>query len=156
MTRWPNQASGLLEYTSNAPVSALIAAQLIGLRGVPIMLTLDVLEPYSNNSSNASSVFSVRLILPHLVAKAVTLGSTGREWWTRRKCMWGVLCRVFGGVLVELVYLLVIQTNVSSPNDPRPHYHASTAPRVHLPFCTISICLFPRANYIPGDVARHR
>jgi hypothetical protein len=55
-----------------------MAVQATGPTGGPITLTLDVLEPWSNNSSNASSVFGVRLTPTHFIEKAVTLGSTGR------------------------------------------------------------------------------
>ncbi|KAJ8581841.1 hypothetical protein M405DRAFT_831721 [Rhizopogon salebrosus TDB-379] len=41
----------------------------------PITPTLDVLEPRPNSRSDASSVFGVRLILPHLVEKVAALGS---------------------------------------------------------------------------------
>lgn len=93
----PTDALRTLEHTSNALVSALMAAQAAGPIGGPITLTLDALEAHSNN---ASSVFGVRLSLPHraltlselqrlkrqFVAsrrKAVTLGSTekGRVEW---------------------------------------------------------------------------
>lgn len=92
----PTDALRTLEHTSNALVSALMATQAAGPLGGPIMLTLDALEP----NSNTSSVFRVRLTLPHraltlselqrlkrqFVAsrrKAVTLGSTekGRVEW---------------------------------------------------------------------------
>jgi protein KTI12 len=96
----PTDALRTLEHTSNALVSALMAAQAAGPIGGPITLTLDALESNSNTSANASSVFGVRLTLPHraltlselqrlkrqFVAsrrKAVTLGSTekGRVEW---------------------------------------------------------------------------
>ncbi|KAG1792099.1 chromatin associated protein KTI12 [Suillus variegatus] len=96
----PTDAFRTLEHTTNALVSALMAAQAAGPLGGPIVLTIDTLEPSSNTSANDSSVLRVRLTLPHraltlselqrlkrqFVAarrKAVTLGSTekGRVEW---------------------------------------------------------------------------
>ncbi|KAG1882536.1 chromatin associated protein KTI12 [Suillus fuscotomentosus] len=96
----PTDALRTLEHTTNALVSALMAAQAAGPLGGPIVLTIDTLEPSSNTSANDSSVLRVRLTLPHraltlselqrlkrqFVAarrKAVTLGSTekGRVEW---------------------------------------------------------------------------
>jgi protein KTI12 len=77
-----------------------MATQPTSPTGGPITPTLDVLEPRSNSRSDASSVFGVRLILPHLVEKVAALGSIGREVWSRGMWMWDVLCGVFGGVLV--------------------------------------------------------
>ncbi|KIK37903.1 hypothetical protein CY34DRAFT_15378 [Suillus luteus UH-Slu-Lm8-n1] len=96
----PTDALRTLEHTTNALVSALMAAQAASPLGGPIVLTLDALDPSSNTSANESSVLRVRLTLPHraltlselqrlkrqFVAarrKAVTLGSTekGRVEW---------------------------------------------------------------------------
>ncbi|KAG1769316.1 chromatin associated protein KTI12 [Suillus placidus] len=96
----PTDALRTLEHTTNALVSALMAAQAAGPLGGPIVLTVDALEPCSNTSVNESPVLRIRLTLPHraltlselqrlkrqFVAarrKAVTLGSTekGRVEW---------------------------------------------------------------------------
>ncbi|KAG2155252.1 chromatin associated protein KTI12 [Suillus bovinus] len=96
----PTDALRTLEHTTNALVSALMAAQAAGPIGGPIVITVDALEPSSNNSAIDSSVLRVCLTLPHraltlselqrlkrqFVAarrKAVTLGSTekGRVEW---------------------------------------------------------------------------
>ncbi|KAG0701902.1 chromatin associated protein KTI12 [Suillus ampliporus] len=98
----PTDALRTLEHTTNALVSALMAAQAAGPLGGPIVLTHDALEPNTNAGAgaNGSSVLRVRLTLPHraltlselqrlkrqFVAarrKAVTLGSTekGKVDW---------------------------------------------------------------------------
>ncbi|KAG2114280.1 chromatin associated protein KTI12-domain-containing protein [Suillus discolor] len=97
----PTDTLRILEHTTNALVSALMAAQAAGPLGGPIVLTIDSLEHSSDTSAtDDSSVLRVRLTLPHraltlselqwpkrrFVAarrKAVTLGSTekGRVEW---------------------------------------------------------------------------